>query len=89
MRIHIHVHHHYEHESLIIHKLNEIMATKQEFLDLLVTIGQTADNIAADIERLIAQIGAGGLTAVEEAEVLAELQTAADRLKGISDVVPE
>jgi hypothetical protein len=71
----------------IVKKLNN-MPTKAEFDAALAEINEATNNIAADIERLAGQIGSG-LTADEEASVLAEFQGVANRLKSIADTTPE
>ena len=65
------------------------MPTKAEFDAALAEINDATNNIAADIERLAGQIGTGGLTADEEAAILAEFQGVATRLRGIADTTPE
>lgn len=64
------------------------MATLAEFQAAFAEINETTNNIAADIERLAGQIGAG-MTEEEEATALSELQGIATRLKSIADVTPE
>lgn len=74
---------------LIIIKKIINMPTKAEFDAAFAEINATTNNIAADIERLAGQIGAGGMTEAEEAQALAELQGIATTLKGIADTTPE
>ena len=62
-------------------KLDEILAQVSG-------INDATNNIAADLERLAGQIS-GGLTATEADSVIADLKTAADKLKAIADINPE
>lgn len=64
------------------------MATLAEFQAAFAEINDTTNNIAADIERLAGQIGAG-MTEAEEATALTELQNIAARLRTIADTTPE
>lgn len=70
-------------------KLSKIMATLAEFQQVLSDINAATTNIADDITRLTDQLGTGGLSADEEAQVLTELRAAADRLRTVADVTPE
>jgi hypothetical protein len=73
----------------LIYKTRKIMATIQEFQQALADINSATTNIADDIARLTDQLATGGLSADEEAQVLTELRTAADRLRSVADVTPE
>lgn len=67
----------------------EIMGIKlDEILAQVAGIDAATNNIAADLDRLAAQV-AGGLTAAEADSVVAGLQVAADKLKAIADINPE
>lgn len=73
---------------IVIKKQQTIMATLAEFQAAFAEINETTNNIAADIERLAGQIGAG-MSEADEAAALSELQGIATRLKSIADVTPE
>jgi len=64
-------------------KLEETMATLQNFKDLLAAVDVETNRIADKIAALVAQLESGSLTEAEETEVLAGLTAAADRLKTI------
>lgn len=67
----------------------EIMGQKlDEILAQVSGINDATNNIAADLERLAGQIS-GGLSAAEADSVIADLKTAADKLKAIADINPE
>ena len=79
------------------------MATKQQFLDgiavistSLTGIGESATNIEKDVNDLLKKITEGGLSAVEEQEILDVLtavgessKAIATQAKTISDIVPD
>lgn len=69
-----------------------IMATLTTFAELLAAIDAETTRIGVKIQTLIDQLAAGGLSAEDEATVLAGLGAAADKLKGIgvdpADPVP-
>lgn len=62
----------------------EIMATQLEFDAALGALDAATNDIAADIAALKAQIAGGGLTAEQEADVLAKLDAAAAKLTGLA-----
>ncbi len=64
-------------------KLENTMATLQNFKDLLDAIDTETTRIAAKIDELVAKLAAGGMTEAEEAEVLAGLSAVSDHLKTI------
>jgi predicted Ser/Thr protein kinase len=64
-------------------KVENTMATLQNFKDLLAAVDAETNRIAAKIEELVGQIGGGGLNETEEAEALAGLTAVAERLKTI------
>lgn len=64
-------------------KMETLMASLQNFKDLLAGVDAETNRIAARIEELVAQIGGGGLTEAEEEEALAGLTAVAERLKTI------
>ena len=94
MEIHIHVHHHNGEDKLFteiksINQKLEIMGEKLDAIkEQLNGINDATNNIAADLERLAGQIS-GGLSAEEADSVVADLKTAADKLKTIADINPE
>ncbi len=57
------------------------MATKADFDGLVVAVNTATNNIATRIAALEAKIAAGGLTAEEEAGVLAELASVRTNLE--------
>lgn len=74
----------------------QIFTMKQDFLDQLDSISASTQNVAADVKRqadkideLVLKIEEGGLTAVEEAEVLEALKAKAANLAAVAAVVPE
>lgn len=66
----------------------KIMAAKEDLEALRVQIADATANIAGDIERLTAQVS-GGLSAEDAVAVVAGFQEVADRLKAVSEIVPE
>lgn len=92
MKLHIHVHHYDTETSRILKLITlklENMPTKQEFDALRNQFVDALENIADDIKRLAGQLEQGGLSAEEEATVLAEFQALADRAKAIADETPD
>lgn len=73
----------------IIEQQSKLMATFQEFKDQLAAIATATDNIAEDLKRLADLIGAGGISAVEETELLKTLTDAAEKLKAVAAINPE
>lgn len=73
----------------LIYLNRKTMATIAEFQQALTDINAATTNIADDITRLTDQLGTGGLSADEEAQVLTDLRAAADRLRSVADVTPE
>lgn len=67
--------------DLIQQKMETIMATAQNFKDLVVAINAETDRLAAKIQAFIDAENAGGLTPAEEEAHLADLQSVVDRLK--------
>lgn len=65
------------------------MPTKQEFQDALNRQSTAISNIAADITRLTQQLGTGGLSESDEADILAQLQERAAALESIAAITPE
>jgi len=89
MGIHVHIHIHGDPKlDSIIHKLNQLMAKADDIKALIGGINESTNNIAADLERIATNI-AGGLTAEEADGVIADLQTAAAKLKAVADINPE
>lgn len=64
-------------------KMETTMAQLQNFKDLLAAVDAETTRISDKITDLVAQLAAGGMTDAQEAEVLAGLTAAADRLKTI------
>lgn len=73
----------------IIYQNRSIMATFQEFQAQLATIATATDNIAEDLKRLAGQIADGGISAIEETELLKTLTDAAEKLKAVAAINPE
>ena len=74
----------------------QIFIMKQDFIDQLDSIDASTKNVAADVKRqadkideLILTIEQGGLTAVEEADILAVLKLRATELATLAAVVAE
>ena len=67
----------------------KVMATFQDFKDKLAEIATATDNIADDIQRLSERIADGGISAVEQGELLETLTSAASKLKLVASIVPE
>jgi hypothetical protein len=89
MEIHIHLHHHYDDKLFteiksINTKINKIMATEQQFLDILGRIDTATTNIAEDIRGLKDQIANQGLPADVEANILSTLEAKAAQLESIA-----
>lgn len=94
----IHIHHRADEKKLceilktvrvIEHKINNIMATLQDYKNEFARINTATTNIADDIRRLIEKIAAGGMTDAEEAEALTELRAIADQVEAIASTTPE
>jgi methyl-accepting chemotaxis protein len=92
MEIHIHIHHHDEKLFTEIKSINskiEIMGEKLDAIKAeLAAINDSTNNIAADLDRLAAQI-AGGLTAEEADSVVSQLTATSEQLKAIAAKNPE
>lgn len=73
----------------IIYQNRSIMATFKEFQAQLATIATATDNIAEDLKRLAGQIADGGISAIEETELLKTLTDAAEKLKAVAAINPE
>lgn len=73
-------------------KLEGTLATLQNFKDLLAAVDAETTRIGDKIQELVDKLEAGGMADAEEAEALAGLSAAADRLKSIgsdpSDPIP-
>lgn len=65
------------------------MPTKAEFQAALDRQNTAISNIADDIRRLTEQIGNGGLSEADEADVLAQLSARADALEALAAQTPE
>lgn len=60
------------------------MAVLKTFEDLLVAMNETTNTIATNIQILLDKITTGGMTAAEEDQVAAQLQTQVDALKAVA-----
>jgi peptidoglycan hydrolase CwlO-like protein len=65
-----------------------VMAAKDELDAIRQQIADSTANLAGDIEKLSAQV-AGGMSAEDAVAVVAGFQEVADRLKAVSEIVPE
>lgn len=65
-------------------KLNSIMATQDQFNEVLNRIDSATNNIAADLRSLKDTIEGQGLSAEVEAQVLARLENAATKLEEVA-----
>lgn len=74
------------HEKLdkIIKQGEFLMAKVEELEAELVKANETTNEIAKDVEDLLAKLAAGGLTAVETAATLASLKSLNARLTGVA-----
>ena len=70
-------------------KIESIMATLQDFKDLLTRVDAATTNIAEDLKRLAAQVEAGGLSEKDEFEISEALKLAAEKLEAVAAVNPE
>jgi hypothetical protein len=66
-----------------ITKTQIMSTTKELFQETLASIDQETTRVGVKIDELVAKLQTGGLSAEEEAEVLAGLTAAADKLKAI------
>lgn len=96
MKIEIHVHNHNrneECESQVLHELRdlrrEIMAKLEDFEAALKAVDDETTRIGNLIQELTEQLNRTDLTAEQEAEILAKLSAAGERLKGVGTSVEE
>lgn len=87
--VHIHYHYHgadklFTEIKSINTKITKIMATEQQFLDILGRIDTATTNIAEDIRGLKDQVANQGLPADVEARVLSTLEAKAAQLESIA-----
>lgn len=73
----------------IAQQIQFIMATLAEFKAALDKITAATDNIAADLKRLADKIEQGGISATDEAELLATLNAAATKLEEVAAINSE
>ena len=66
-----------------------IVVTIQQFKDQFAAINETTNNIAADIDRLVTQIGTPGLSEADAQAALDELTGISTKLKDIAAKTPE
>ena len=75
----------YKRLSEIIRELEKIkVATQQAFSEVLTAINDSTNQIAATLDGLKKKIEGAGMDSATEDAVLAQLQTASDKLKGIA-----
>ena len=65
----------------ITHKMEALMATAQNFKDLVQQLNDETNTISARIDALIAKLNDTGISSADEDAALAELQAVSDRLK--------
>lgn len=70
--------------DLIHLKLDKIMATQEQFNQVITRIDEATNNIAADLRSLKDVIAGAGLPASVEDEVLARLDSAATKLEEVA-----
>jgi len=70
--------------DVILHNQEKIMATLKTFQDLLTAINDVTNQIAANIQKLLDKITAGGMSAAEEDTVAQQLQGQVDALKAVA-----
>ena len=63
------------------------MAKLEDFQAALAAVDAETTRIGVLITELLAQLANGGLTSAQEAEVLTQIQAAADKLKGVGTSV--
>ena len=99
-KLELHVHH--ESESGVISKLDQIltqqrvhthlleslMAKADEMLADLQEANATTNEIADDLDALLAQQAAGGLTPAQADEVAAKIKELGVRMRGVADKYP-
>lgn len=76
-------------KELKIINIENMAKTKQEFKDLKADIQASLLNIAADIDRLVAQGQRTDLTEADEEEVFSDFSDLAGQLRTIAGKVPE
>lgn len=85
--------HHYFHNGdeaihkkldLIIKQGESLMASASQMLADLQEANLVTNNIAVDVEALLAKLAAGGLSAAEATEVQSQIAALKDRLKGVA-----
>ena len=67
-------------------QIQNIMASLQDFKDLLTRVDVATNNIAEDLKRLAAQIEAGGLSSADETKIAEALKLAAEKLEAVAAV---
>lgn len=70
-------------------KLDEIMATQEQFDQVLSRIDEATNNIADDLRSLKDVIEGSGLPAAIEDQVLAKLEAAAQKLEEVASSTPD
>lgn len=77
------------HNESIKLKLDKIMATQEQFNQVITRIDEATNNIAADLRSLKDVIAGAGLPASVEDEVLARLESAASKLEEVAAETPD
>lgn len=89
---HIHFHDHSHSAALevkidrILHLQEKLMTVAQDLKQELVEINATTNEIATDIDDLVAKVGVGGLSPAEADELKTQLGQLKQRLTGIAAV---
>lgn len=69
--------------NTVIRKEDLIMATQEEFNEILSQIDSETTRVADKVQQLMDQLATGGMSADQEAQVKADLQAQLDKLRGI------
>lgn len=67
----------------ILDRIEENMATKQDFETLLAAVDEATNKIAARIQALTDKLGQGGMTAEEEAAIKTSLEAEVAKLQAL------
>lgn len=70
--------------DVILHNQEKIMATLSTFQQLLTAVNDVTNQIAANVQKLLDKITAGGMSATEEDQVAVDLQKQIDALKAVA-----
>lgn len=66
-----------------LERSKDIMATQEEFNEILSQIDSETTRVADKVQQLMDQLATGGMSADQEAQVKADLQAQLDKLRGI------